>query len=248
MTSSGRSQFASNYELCPIILVGGIAANVQGGKMLVTQLLQTETVQESDLSEAQAPFARFRPVPGGELIANEVGHYAFANQSVAANAIIVNPLRFSMLMTCPAQGDGGWSLKTAIMTNLSASLRQHCAQGGYFIVATPAMQYDSALLLTLRDVSGGESNQPQYMFQWDFEQPLLTQQQAAQSLNSLLSKIDSGTRVNVDSNGAISWSGLNNSQGAPGTAASPPNAPSTALKSASLTTLRSPPSYSQAAP
>lgn len=248
MTSSGRTQFASSYELCPIILVGGIAANVQGGKMLITQILQIETSSGGAASQDQA-FAHFRPVAGGEIIANEIAHYTFANQAVAANAVIVNPLRFSLLMTCPASTtNGGWSAKSSIMSNLRASLQQHIAQGGYFIVATPSIQYESALLVGLRDVSSGEGNQPQNIYQWDFEQPLLTQAQAAQTLNSLLSKIDSGTRVNVDADGNISWSGIENSQGAPSTAADAPNAPSSALKSASLTSLKSQPSYSLAAP
>src|SRR6516164_5187787 len=105
MTSSGASSFRSNYEICPIILAGGIAANVQGGLLPIVQLLQSSAFSNglsngggsglanllpssliASISASDENFAHFEPVAGGEAVKNQIATYPFANQAVAANA------------------------------------------------------------------------------------------------------------------------------------------------------------------
>ena len=48
-------------------------------------------------------FANYQPIPGGTLIDQDIGEYPFANQSVAANAVIAKPLKIPMMMICPVR-------------------------------------------------------------------------------------------------------------------------------------------------
>lgn len=197
------------FEISPIILTGGIAQNIPGGMLPLVSITQaagfiTGLLSGSDITDLDQYFAHFRPLPGGSLISQDVGHYPFANQATAANAVITKPLRISMHMTCPAQsgGTGGYISKLVTMSALQATLARHNSSGGTYTVATPFYFYTNCLLLDLHDVTPGGSQQPQRDWQWDLEQPLLTQQQAAQALNSLMSQISGGTPT------AGAWSGL----------------------------------------
>lgn len=222
--SSGLVNFAAEYEISPILLVGGIAANAKGGALPISTFTQgpqsnsgfsiTGLVEAAAsgavagvtgvlstatgyLSSALGPaepqsFAHFQPLPGGSLIDNQVAMYPFANQTVAANAIITQPLAVSMLMRCPASSSVPYSQKLTLIQALQTALAQHNALGGTYTVFTPAYIYTNCLLTAMRDVSGGESKQPQYDFQLDFLQPLVTLQQAQQAQNALMKTLSNG--------------------------------------------------------
>src|ERR1700744_1301251 len=100
----GYADFQLSYQVCPIVLVAGIAGT---GVLPIANLLnpssgssslQTSTsglVTSPDASEQNnaATFGSFRVLPGGTLMDNDNAKYPLATMSVAANAIITNPLR-----------------------------------------------------------------------------------------------------------------------------------------------------------
>lgn len=149
-------------------------------------------------------FAHYRPLPGATMIDQDIGEYPFANQSVAANAVIVKPLIISLLMICPVRDPGGYPQKFAIMMALQAALKQHNTTGGTYTIATPSFMYTDCVMRSMRDVSRGETKQVQIEWQMDFEQPLLTLEQAQQQQSALMSKISGGTQT---SGNPPSWSG-----------------------------------------
>lgn len=223
MSSAGLSQFQLTFQLSPIILTGGIAANVPGGMLPIISLTEGESFDTGILSSGSSDldpedfFANFQPLPGATLIDVDVATYPFANNAVAANAIINNPFTISLLMICPARSDGGYADKLSTITSLQASLSQHINSGGTFTVATPSYYYTNCLMTKFIEASSGQSKQPQDAWQLDFFQPLLTLDQAAQSYNSLMNKIASGTPIQ----GQPSYSGLPATVGQPPSLAAP---------------------------
>jgi hypothetical protein len=141
---------------------------------------------------------------------NQIGQYPFANQSVAANAIIAQPLPISMEMICPVRGAGGYLTKLATLSALKLSIDNHTAQGGTFTVATPGYIYQNCILTGLRDITGGDNKQAQVHWQWDFTKPLIAMADIQVANNSLMSKISGGLPVS----GTPSWSGVASSVGA----------------------------------
>lgn len=204
MSDDGRSTFINGYVLSPIVLTGGIAANMPGGLLPIINLTQSGDYQNGVLSASSGDtgyddyFAHYDVPAGATLIDNQYGMYPFANQSVAANALISQPLQVSLIMYCPVRQAGDYSAKTNVMTALQSSLYQHCGSGGTFAVATPAFFYTDMLLRSLKDISAGESKQRQWAWQWDFFQPLLTQAEAQLAQNSLMTKISNATPVAGD--------------------------------------------------
>jgi hypothetical protein len=204
VTTDGIERFKVSYQISPIILTNGIAGDLPDALIPIISLTQAEGYRDGllegtiDAGRLDEYFAQFVPIPGGSAIENEIGNYPFANQSVAANAVIVQPLRISMLMICPVRRPGGYQAKFATFSNLQAQLARHSILGGTYTVATPSMMYTDCLLLGLRDVSTPEGRQPQEKWQFDFIQPLLTLRQAEQALNSLMGKIENQVRVTGD--------------------------------------------------
>jgi len=214
--SPGLVAFQLSFQVSPIILVDGVAGSMAGGMLPIISITEAINFPLGLLSGGDTPsldnfFATYRPIPGGSLVSNAIGKYPFANQSVASNAIISQPKRISLLMTCPVRESLGYASKLATMMSLQSTLSQHCNSGGTFIVATPSYFYTSCLLLDLVDVSGPQSKQAQTQWQWNFEQPLLTQAQADAAQNSLMSKITQGTSFSS----TPSWSGLSQTVGEP---------------------------------
>ncbi|MDE2469451.1 MAG: hypothetical protein KGL35_12070 [Bradyrhizobium sp.] len=202
-----RSAYELAFEISPIILTGGIASTILGQALpiigLVGQLASfaqgfatTGTLTSADF------FAKFVPISGGTVISNAVATYPFANQQVAANAMIEQPLNISLLMIAPVKDSGGYLTKLAIFTALRTSLQQHVNAGGTFAVATPAYIYTNCLLTGMTDVTGGEGKQYQIQWQLDFMRPLVTQQQSANAYSALMSKLSGGQYVSN-----LSWSG-----------------------------------------
>jgi hypothetical protein len=205
----GLVAYKLSFELSPIILTHGVAKNMPGGMLPIIAITEALNFVDGLLSGGDPInldnfFAHFLPVTGAKHISQQVGTYPFANQAVAANAVISQPLSVSMRMICPVRESLGYAVKLATMMNLQATLAQHNASGGTYTVATPTRFYTECLMTDMYDVTSGESNQLQTMWQMDFTQPLLTEQQAQEAENSLISKITNGTPID----GQPSWSGV----------------------------------------
>jgi hypothetical protein len=154
-------------------------------------------------AQADGFFANYKPMAGAGIINNQVGMYPFANQNVAANAIIAQPLNISMLMYNPAGGQtGGYPLKLVTMVSLQNALAQHNNSGGTYSILTPSYIYTNCLMTGMHSADAGESLQVQYMWQLDFIQPLVTVQSAQTALNGLMQKLTDGTTLS----GTPSWS------------------------------------------
>ncbi|HTS03974.1 MAG TPA: hypothetical protein VMP68_00210 [Candidatus Eisenbacteria bacterium] len=206
--------FKLGYQISPIIMTGGLAANIPGQMLPLITITEGASILTGLLSGSFPTslddfFANFTVIPGSNLISQQVGHYPFANQSVAANAVITQPLTVSVRMDCPAKSSGAYVSKVATLTALQAALSAHNASGGLYTVATPGFIYTNLVMTALTDISGAGSNQVQYQYQFDFEQPLVTLAAGQQAYSALLNKIASGTQIT----GAPTWSGLATSVG-----------------------------------
>jgi len=184
--------FQQSYEINPITLVQGIAANFPGGTQPITDLTQpngTGGLTYDDFS------AKWKPVPGATLAEWQIAAYPFANMVVAANAVIQMPLKVSMMLILPSQNDpeNNYSTKLNLFTSIQTQIQKHISLGGYFTVNTPAFIYTGMLLRTIRDVTPAGSTQPQIIWQWDFEQPLISLQNSAQSLGNVMGHVENGT-------------------------------------------------------
>lgn len=202
MITAGWSEFKMAYEITPIILTGGIATGQGSGLPIIALIAPPgedddpdQPIANSNISpELDGYIFRFSPMSGSTLIKNEVATYPFANQTVAANAMISDANVISLMMYCPATGDNPYKVKQNVLVSLVASLRQHTLQGGTYTVNTPAQPYPGCLLLSIIDISGGEGNQYQYKYQWNFYQPLTTLDQAAQAQSGMMQTLTNQTQ------------------------------------------------------
>ena len=216
MASVEYETFKLGYQISPIILVNGIASSIPGQALPIVALTQGPNFIAGLFNGNGLPssldsfFAHWKPLPGTTLINNQVGTYPFANQATAANAVIQQPLNISMLMICPVQQEGGFLNKLATMTILQQTLNTHIAQGGTFTIATPSYVFTNCLLVKMTDVTGAETRQPQYAWQFDFVQPLITTNQLQQVYSSLMNKIANGYQTPT----IPTWSGVDQTVGA----------------------------------
>lgn len=205
----GLAAFKLAFQLSPIMMVDGLVANIPGSVIPLVALTEAASFVDGLLSgtdniELDNFFAHFQPMPGASLVDNAIGQYPFANQAVAGNAIIANPLRLSMLMNIPAKDALGYATKLATMIALQSALSLHNSRGGTYIVITPSYFYTNGIMTGMRDVSNPSTKQPQNAWQMDFEFPLLTLNQAQQVQGSLMSKLTGGTQLPDQP----AWSGL----------------------------------------
>lgn len=192
--------FALAYQISPILLTGGIAQDIPGQTLPIVAITEGVSLIAGLLAGSLPTsldqfFAQFTVIPSGKLIKQQIAHYPFANQAVAANATITEPLTVSVRMDCPANGPGTYAAKVAVLTALQATLSAHNAAGGLYTVLTPGFIYQNLIMTELTDISGAESVQVQYQWQFDFEQPLVTLQAAQQVYSSLMNKINGGTQI-----------------------------------------------------
>ena len=176
------------------MLVGGIAGT---GMMPIVQFLSAENYENGVgyPGEGADYFGRFRVMPGGTLMDNEVAMYPVANRTVAANAIITNPLHIDLEMLAPANDPITLNQKQKTITALKSTLNSHTAQGGWYNVATPAYIYQGCLLLTLTDeTEEHDGGQTQLRWIWRFMQPLITIEAAQAAQNQAMAKISNQTR------------------------------------------------------
>lgn len=204
--STPRTIFQLGFDISPIILTAGIASFIPGEMLPIVALTEGPNFLTGLLSgnietSLDNFFAHFIPLPGTTLIDNQIATYPFANQAIAANATITQPLRVSLRMVCPVKETFGYATKLATMSALQAAIAEHTNLGGLYTVATPSFIYTNCLLTQLRDVSTGETRQSQVTWQWDFIQPLVSLQQAQAAQDALMTKLTNGLPTDG------SWSG-----------------------------------------
>lgn len=218
----GILDFRLTYEISPIFLTGGIAGNIGGGYLPIVQLTQglsfSSLLGGLTLSTDQY-YAHFKPLPGKRLTSQAIGTYPFANQATAANAVIQLPLNISMLMVCPAGNSVSYTEKQAVMSGLKQTIDAHNLAGGLYIVNTPSFVYSNCILKDIVDMSSGESEQVEYLWQWNFEMPLTTMAQAQAAQNNLMSKLSNGLQVDQPAGNNSWWSNPDNTVGDPSSGA-----------------------------
>lgn len=220
--SAGLVAWKMSFQLSPIIFNRGIATAMPGGMLPIIVITEALNFTEGLLSGAEDLnlddfFANFEPLPGSSLIDQAIGKYPFANQAVAANAVIRNPLQISMRMICPARGAAGYASKLATMTALQSAIAFHNSLGGTYTVATPSYFYTNCIMTGMKDTSRADSEQRQNTYQLDFEQPLLTLQDAIIAQGNLMSRITAALPVGD----TPTWSGLAPTVGNPLSLAAP---------------------------
>ena len=228
LSSVGSTAFQLAFEISPIMFVGGVAQAFEGAMVPVVSFTEADNFVLGILSGSNPFnldqfFAHFQPLPGSTLLDLQIGTYPFANQAVAANATISQPLQLSYLMRCPARGHVGYLGKLDTMINLQSVVTQHAALGGTYTCLTPAGYYPNGILTGLRDVSEAQSKQVQNQYQWDFTFPLLTLNQAQGAQKGLMGRLTAQTQIS----GQPSFSGPATTVGDPSSLAAPvviPNA------------------------
>lgn len=218
--NAALAAFKLTFQVSPIILTGGIATGLPYNMLPIIALTEATNFTGGLLAGPKNIalddfFGAFEVVPGGTLIAQEIAKYPSANQFVAANATIAQPLAVSLKMICPVRTPAGYPLKLATMIALVTALTKHNNSGGTYTVATPSYFYVNALMTKMSDLGGEESAQKQVAWQFDFEQPLLTLAQVTAAQNILMGKITGQTMVVPDASGQIPWSGPSIATGAP---------------------------------
>lgn len=200
LSNTGREIADIAYRCSPIILTGGIAGGILGGSLPIIALTQSlgfaNSLLTGDLSaNPDNYFGHFFPLPGSRLIANSVGAYPFANQTVAANALISEPTNLSMGLICPPRMAGAYVTKMATISALQASLYQHNAMGGMYTILTPAYIYTNMIMTDMIDTSPNPAELPQSMFQFDFIRPLTQLTEAQQVQSTLMNKLTAGSQT-----------------------------------------------------
>lgn len=197
-----REMYKLGFEISPVILCGGIAQAIPGGMLPIVALTQSASFVTGllggaiNLTDLDKYFCHWRPAPGATMVDYEIARYPFANQVVAANALLAQPLRVSLVMEAPVNENTGAMTKLVTMSALQSVLQAHSNLGGTFIVATPSVIYSNCILRVVRDITSGNDPLPQRSWIWDFEQPLITDNGAEQAVNNFLNKIGAGDMVN----------------------------------------------------
>jgi hypothetical protein len=190
-----------SFEICPLILTGGIAT-ASGGALPITSLTQ-RGLPNPRSATLDDYFCHFEVSPGSSILRQEISHLPSANQAIAANGTIAQPLNVSLIMICPINQSITYGQKATIMQSLQASLAQHNNLGGTYTVMTQFFPYTNCIMLDMRDVSTAESKQTQFIYQLDFEQPLVSLDAVTAAYNGLTSKIANGTSTGP----TPTWSG-----------------------------------------
>jgi hypothetical protein len=191
------------FQISPITLTGGIASTITGGLLPLIALTNPNAFSQNLLTgnsdfQLEDAFGIFSPVAGGTLVEQQPAEYPFANLSVAANAIIRNPIIVSLIMITPMKQQSAWSVKLQTMQALKATLDAHNNAGGTYTVYTPAYTYTNMLMVNLTDVSGPGSPIPQNAWKWDFTRPLVSLEDASGALSNLMNQINSGVPSSGD--------------------------------------------------
>ena len=198
-----RGAYDRAFQISPILLVNGIADAIPGGVLPFVALVGglAAFAQSALTSGGLQDFPwRFVPIAGATVISNAVGTYPFANQRVAANAVIEEPTNISLRMINPVQHTAGYLTKLPLFTSMRDTLALHSQIGGSFTVMTPSYPFTNCLLTSLHDVTTNRQQQSEWQF--DFVRPLISLSQAQTAKSSLLSRIANGNKQTTPS-----WSG-----------------------------------------
>jgi hypothetical protein len=220
--SPGGAAYFLQFQASPIILTGGVAGNIAGGALPLLNISSAISFPfgllspGSELPSLDGLFANFQPLPGSSLISQESGEYPFANQAVAANAVIQQPLTISMLMTCPAGAGAGYSSKSTVMQSIQSTIDQHNKSGGLYTILTPSFPYTDCVMLGLTDVSGSTTKQVQWLYRWDFRKPLITLAASQQAYNAQMGQIAANMPGGTLGTGQQNLVGTTVGAGAPG--------------------------------
>jgi hypothetical protein len=190
MTTVSQTAFELAYEISPIYLVNPLVP-IPVPLITLTEMFDIPGIENGEF------FAHFKPLSNGTLEEWQIAEYPFANLTMAANAVIQMPLKISMLMVCPAQTGGGYTLKQAQLTALKLGIDTHIQSGGTFTILTPAYTYTNCLLTSLRDITPPSEKQVQIIYQWDFVQPLITTSAVSAIASNLIQGITNGTAQSV---------------------------------------------------
>ena len=193
--STGQVNFQRIYQIAPIFFVNGIAG--AGNSVPISTYLQNGQVPLT----LDNYFANFKPLSGSTLENWGVADYPLAALTIAANAVVQNPLQISMLMICPVQANAqnNYATKIATISALKTTIDNHILTGGWFDVLTPAFFYQGCLLTELKDVTTSDTKQVQLQYQWDFTKPLITEEQAGTVQTTFLNKVTQGFKVSGQS-------------------------------------------------
>lgn len=209
LSTASRDIYTLAFQVSPIIFVNGIAKSVPG-KMLpfiftVGELVGiVQGLASGGLSMSAFP-VYFVPVPGGQAIAQTAATYPFANQNVAANAVVKQPKSLSLRMLMPVRATAGYATKLALFSAIQATFEKHNDMGGLYTVATPAMIYEDMVMLDAVDITSGDTKQQQIDWQINFTQPLVTASSAKYAYSNMMAKAAGGQKS------AGNWSGLSSS-------------------------------------
>jgi len=213
-----------SYQVCPIILTGGAVTELPGGVLPMLSLLNPVNMGTGaplfpwqNINDLDDAFAAFNILPGGTLISQSIAKYPFANQWVAANAVIREPLTLSIIMDTPMRGPNAWAYKHMIFTALKATLDNHNNAGGTYTVATPAYQYDNLVMTSLTDNSRGNNSLPQNAWRFDFEKPLISMADLGAAQNQQMSNLSNGFPMDGNLTGLQIGTPLGNVVGNEGT-------------------------------
>jgi hypothetical protein len=207
LSSAFRDVYNLAFQVSPIVLTGGtlgMPMPIIGYTGQIGAFLQgVATTGNIDLADF---YATYLPIPGSTVINNAIATYPFANQQVAANAIIQQPKTVSMLMIAPVRDTGGYLTKMAIFTALQTALENHNQAGGTYTIATPAFLYQNCVMTAMTDVTTGETKQRQVMWQIDFVQPLISTSDANAAFSAQIAKITGGNVLTQSSPSGLTGS------------------------------------------
>ena len=196
--SSGLITYRLQFSISPIIMTGGIASALPEAALPITMLTNAIAFAGGILSSGGEAlslddyFAHFQAYAGSTLIDQDIGMYPFANQAIAANAVIQKPLAISMLMFCPAGRGAGYVSKSAIMASIRQSFYQHNTSGGLYTIMTPSYPYIDCVFSSMVDISTTQTKQVQNIYKLDFIQPLVSLAAAQAAYNKEMGQVAAG--------------------------------------------------------
>jgi hypothetical protein len=240
------SAYQIAYQKSPIVFVNGIANSLPQPTLPIISITQSSNFSSGVTGNAGASgngqagnnaappsgailpedyLFDFYPMAGSLLASFDIGRYPFANQQIAANAIIGEPLSLSVLMIADVRQAGGYDTKRAVFTALQAAIQRHATLGGTYSVSTPSYLYQGLILLSLQDSSSGDQQRPQNRWTWNFIQPLTTLLAAQAAQNSLMLRLSSSLTTLADVTGSVLWSSTLTATGNIGSGQSTPTIP-----------------------
>jgi len=194
MNGAFRDLYKFLFEKCPIFLTGG---EYDFPMPIIGLVGQLAALGQGILTNGALTFddfyADFLPLPGSNVINNAIATYPFANQQVAANAIIEQPKNISLIMIAPVRDTGGYLTKLAIFTALQTALQNHNNAGGSYTILTPAYPYFNCVMSSMTDITDGDTKQRQVQWQIDFVKPLISIADATAAFSNQMSKISNGS-------------------------------------------------------